>query len=175
MNAKRILPYMIVAAALGWPAVVSAQAQTERPPEGQGPYRRNPEAVEAIGKLKSPYCPGLMLEVCPSAGGAALRDSIEHLADEGWSSDSIVDWVLANHGDEYLALPPKEGAALLAWLMPPAGVLVGLGIVLIALRRMRRRREEEGPPVHEAVSPEDEARLQEALRELEKEEEAPFL
>jgi cytochrome c-type biogenesis protein CcmH/NrfF len=86
-----------------------------------------------------------------------------------------VDWVLENHGQQYLALPPKEGAALLAWLMPPAGVLVGVGIVLLALRRMRRRRAEEGPPVYEAVSPEDEERLQDALRELEKEEEAPFL
>lgn len=175
MNAKRILPLAMLLAALGWPAIAAAQAQTERPPEGNGPYQRNPSAVDAIGRLKSPYCPGLMLEVCPSAGGAALRDSIEHLADSGWSSDSIVDWVLQNHGKEYLALPPKRGAALLAWLMPPAGVLIGAVIVFIALRRMRRRQEEEGPPAQDEVSPEDEERLQEALRELEKEEEAPFL
>lgn len=176
MNAKRIIPLVVLLTGLGWVDALAAQAQYERPPEVEGPYERHPEAVEAIRELKSPYCPGLMLEVCPSSGGAALRDSIETLADSGWSSGEIVEWVIANHGESYRALPPREGAALLAWLMPPAGVLLGLVVVLVALRRMRRRREEDGPPAQDSpVSPEDEERLEEALRDLEYEEEAPFL
>lgn len=176
MNAKRILPSAVLLASLGWPAFAVAQAQYERPPEGAGPYERHPEAITAIRELKSPYCPGLMLEVCPSAGGAALRDSIESLADSGWASGDIVEWVIGNHGERYRALPPREGAGLLAWLMPPAGVLLGLGILFVALRHMRRRREGENPASESAVvSPEEEQRLEEALRELELEEEAPFL
>jgi cytochrome c-type biogenesis protein CcmH/NrfF len=176
MNAKRILPLVLALAALAWGDMASAQAQYERPPADEGPYERHPEAVEAIRQLKSPYCPGLMLEVCPSGGGAALRDSIENLADSGWASAEIVEWVIGRHGESYRAVPLREGAGLLAWLMPPAGVLLGLGILLLALRRMHRKREEQGPPVeHEAPSPEEEQRLQEALRELEEEEEAPFL
>lgn len=179
MNAKRIrwlpsLPMLLTGLACAGP--LSAQAQNERPPEGEGPYERRPEAVEAIRELKSPYCPGLMLEVCPSSGGAALRDSIESLADSGWASDEIVEWVIGNHGESYRALPPRRGAALLAWLMPPAGVLLGLVLVFLALRRMRRRREEGDPRAEDGpVSPADEARLEEALRQLEKEEEAPLL
>src|SRR6056297_1865617 len=64
-------------------SALAAQSQYELP-RGEGePYRAHPEAVEAVNKLKSPYCP-TMLEVCPSPGGAALRDSIADLAEQGW-------------------------------------------------------------------------------------------
>lgn len=180
MNAKRtrswaaLLPSLLVG--LGWTGTLAGQAQYERPPEAEGPYERPAEAVEAIRELKSPYCPGLMLEVCPSPGGAALRDSIEALADSGWASDEIVDWVIGNHGERYRALPPRRGAGLLAWLMPPAGVLLGLVILFLAFRRMRWRKDRDSPSVEAGdVTPEEEERLQDALQRLEKEEEAPFL
>jgi len=165
----------VLALSFSLPSLATAQAQSERPPEGAGPYERPPAAVEAIRQLRSPYCPGMMLEVCSSSQGAALRDSIEQLADEGWEADAIVEWMIGNHGEEYLALPPREGAGLLAWLMPPAAVLVGAGILGFAFLRMRRRQREAPPPATEDLSPEDEDRLAQALRELEKEEEAPFL
>lgn len=182
MNATRILTPTLLAVVLSAPVPVLgllaslrpavAQAAYEQPPEGEGPYERHPAAVKAIRELKSPYCPGLMLEVCPSPEGAALRDSIEALADSGWVAEDIVDWVIGNHGETYRALPPREGAGLLAWLMPPAAVLLGLGLVVLALRKMRRLRGVEGADADE-VSPEDEERLREALSRLE--EEAPFL
>ena len=165
--------------ALAWsvalPRLAAAQAQSELPPEGAGPYERPPAAVEAIRKLRSPYCPGFMLEVCSSSQGAALRDSIEQLADMGWSADSIVEWMIGNHGEQYRALPPREGTGLLAWLMPPAAILAGASVLGFAFLRMRRRHAEAGPLAIEETSPEDEERLAQALRELEKEEEAPFL
>src|SRR5688572_3385612 len=88
-------------------------------PEERRPTTRHPVAVEAIRRLKSPYCPGFMLEVCPSGLAVALRDSIEVMASEGLSADSIVNWMLANHGDTLLALPPIQGKGLVAWVVPP--------------------------------------------------------
>lgn len=155
------------------PGLAAAQAGAAEGPDARGPYSRHPEAVKAIAQIKSPYCPGFMLEVCTSSEGHALRDSIAALADEGWKADSIVDWVLARHGPQYLALPRRQGKALVAWVVPPFAVVTGLGIVVVALRSMRR-----GRPVRAAEgdpSPEDEERLREALRELEAEEETPFL
>ena len=174
MTYRRIL-LLALAWSVALPGLAVAQAQSEVPPEGAGPYERPPAAVEAIRQLKSPYCPGFMLEVCSSSQGAALRDSIEQLADMGWSADSIVEWALANHGEEYRALPLREGTGLLAWLMPPAALLLGAGLLGFALLRMKRRRDAAGPRSLEETSPEDEERLARALRELEKEEEAPFL
>jgi cytochrome c-type biogenesis protein CcmH/NrfF len=156
------------------PASLAGQAANELPPTGEGPSARHPEAQEAIDQLKSPYCPGLMLEVCPSPGGAALRDSLQELALDGRDAGELVDWVLANHGDHWRALPERSGMSLvMAWLVPPFGVLLGLGLVIVSLRRMRSnapRVETAGGP----LSDEDEVRLREAIRELDAEEEATF-
>lgn len=167
----------VVASAAGllWSgAPLAAQAANQLPPAEDGPMQVHPEAQSAIDQLKSPYCPGLMLEVCPSPGGAALRDSLQTLAMQGLSSDEIVDWVIGNHGEQWRALPKRSGASLiLAWVVPPAGVLLGLVLVIVALRTMRASA---GPrPVIEGeVSSEEEERLRAALQELDAEEEATF-
>jgi cytochrome c-type biogenesis protein CcmH/NrfF len=163
------LRLLLLGAALssGWP--LAAQQPV---PEERRPTTRHPQAVEAIERLKSPYCPGFMLEVCTSAGGAALRDTIDGLANDGWSADSIVSWVLANHGDTLLALPPAEGKGLVAWVVPPAAVALGLTLVIVALRRMRR--ELPKAEVGDQLTPAQERELDEALKELDAEEEAPL-
>ncbi len=156
------------------PAPAHAPAANERPVRGEGIQERHPEASEAIQQLKSPYCPGFMLEVCSSSQGAALRDSLQMLAEEGWSSDEIVEWVLANHGEEYRALPKRTGASLLlAWVVPPLGVFVGFAAAIVALRRMRASRPPRAVPEGD-LSPEDEERLRQAMREVDAEEEATF-
>jgi cytochrome c-type biogenesis protein CcmH len=95
------------------------------------------------------------------------------LAEEGWSSDQLVDWVLANHGEQWLALPRAEGRSLIAWIVPPLAVLLGVLLVVVALRKMREgRRVVE--PLEADLSDEEEARLREAMRELDAEEEATF-
>lgn len=156
------------------PLSLAGQAANELPPGGEGPTPRHPEAQQAIDELKSPYCPGLMLEVCPSAGGMALRDSLQTLAEEGRTSDELVDWVVANHGEHWRALPKRSGMSLvMAWMVPPFAALLGLGLVVVALRRMRanapRLATSDAP-----ISDDEEARLREAIRELDAEEEATF-
>ena len=156
---------------LAVPSAAGAQAQHERPPAGKGPHEPHPEARAAIDRLKSPYCPGFMLEVCPSPQAAALRDSLDMLARQGVSTDSLVAWVLANHGDTLNALPPARGRDLVAWIVPPLAALLGMAAVVVVLRRIRRPRE---LPPPEEVSEAERQRLEEALRELEAEEETPL-
>lgn len=157
---------LLAAMALGSLTPVGAQI-----PQGvEGEFRPTLEGEKAIGSILSPFCPGLMLEQCPSGEAGALRDSIQGLAMEGWSSNDIVEWMLANHGDEYRAIPPRTGAALWAWVMPPLAILLGIGVVFAVLRHMRgplTRRTQDGRD----PTPEEEARLRAALRELDAEEE----
>ena len=114
-----------------------------------------------------------MLQVCSSYSGAALRDSMQAMAREGWTTDELVDWVLANHGEQYLAYPEASGTGLLAWLVPPGAILLGILVVVGTLRYMRGS----APPeetVNAELSEEDEDRLREALRDMDSAEEPVF-
>ena len=139
----------------------------------EGPREPHPAADEAISRLKSPYCPGQMLEVCTSYTGAALRDSMQAMAREGWTTDELVDWMLSRHGEEYLAYPSVSGTGLWAWLVPPAAIILGVLAVVAALRYMRQG----APPVETVnaeLSAEEEDRLREAMKEMDSAEEPVF-
>jgi cytochrome c-type biogenesis protein CcmH len=133
-------------------------------------------ANEAIREIRSPYCPGLMLEVCPSDPAEALRDSIRDMAAAGMSSRAIIEDVIARHGEEWRGLPRRSGVALWAWLLPPLALLGGGVFLLARLRAMRRS----GPaaavpasdPAGTGLSPDERAQLDEALRDWEAREEA---
>jgi cytochrome c-type biogenesis protein CcmH len=131
-------------------------------------------AERAIGEVRSPYCPGLMLEVCPSPEAGALRDSMRALATEGMSQAELVEWMIANHGEEWRAVPRRSGRGIFAWIIPPLFLVAGAGLVVARLRRDRERSGAAGP----ADAPEDDlsdaerARLEAALSEWELEEEA---
>ncbi len=150
---------------------VAAQAQIEMAPATKGPHTWNPEAEKAISELRSPYCPELMLSVCSSTGGAALRDSIEQMAEAGVRSDSLVHWVLNRYGPQWLVIPPADARGVVIWVMPFLAVAAGVGVTVFALRRFRRPTP---LAVGHEVSAEEDARLAAALREIESEEEPLF-
>jgi cytochrome c-type biogenesis protein CcmH/NrfF len=141
------------------------QEPPETPPQTAEGQSVHPQARWAIDRIKSPYCPGLMLEVCSSSGGAMLRDSIQQMAERGVPGDSILEQVLAEYGEEWRAEPRFEGRGIWAWMMPPLALVIGLIAVAAVLGRRRRARatSNEGLP----VSAEDEDRLREALHDLE--------
>lgn len=174
MKMQRILRLCALMAVAGiglHAASLAAQDQVEE--ALRAPVVPHPVADEAISRLKSPYCPGLMLEVCTSYQGALLRDSLQAMARDGGTTDELVDWVLGRHGEEYLAYPRASGRGLLAWLVPPGGLLLGMVAVIVALRYMR----DSNPApevVNAALSPEEEERLKEALREMDASEEPIF-
>lgn len=143
--------------------------------QGAVPRDLHPEAEDAISKLRSPFCPGLMLEVCPTANAEALRDSIDVEARDGVAADSLVERVVAAYGEEYRAFPKRQGAGLLAWLVPPAGLLVGFGLVVLALKRLRgqtRGGSASDAWAAEELTREEEERLNAALVEFDAMEEA---
>lgn len=164
----RISPFLIVLFILPGP-FLGAQV-VESPGD---PLQPHPEGEAAISRLKSPYCPGLMLEVCAHPDSKDLRDSLQAMAYDGASADSLVSWMLGTYGEEYRAVPQARGSGLWAWIMPPLVLVFGLVLVVVVLRRIRLR---EGQPRGPAqpLSPEDRSVLAEALEELKAAEEVPF-
>jgi cytochrome c-type biogenesis protein CcmH len=152
--------------------VVSNAGPQDAPPVLE-PIQPHPEGETAISRLRSPYCPGLMLEVCPTPQAKALRDTLQAMAHGGRPADSLVAWMLAQYGEEYRAVPETRGSGLLAWLVPPLALLGGLFAVFLALRHFRTR-DMKSPSPARSLSEEDESILAEALRELKAAEEVPF-
>jgi cytochrome c-type biogenesis protein CcmH/NrfF len=185
-------PLLLLLLALFLVPLAGAERLEAQIPEGvEGTFRPHPEAEKAISRLLSPFCPGFMLSQCPAAESLALRDSIQALALEGWNADALEAWMLSRHGEEYRAVPQRSGAGLLAWILPPLALLLGMGAVGAALRKLRGEgpegsgagggealaggaqgqgeggAEDSASPGSDPDDPEVEARLREAIRDLE--------
>ena len=128
--------------------------------------RKNADA--AIARIRSPYCPGLMLEVCPSSPAEMLRDSIRTMAAQGKSADAIVEDVLARHGEEWRAVPRRTGAGLWAWLIPPFALALGGVFLWGRLKAMRGQGRAYAAAPGEGMSDDERARLNAALAEFER-------
>jgi cytochrome c-type biogenesis protein CcmH len=142
------------------------------PLQGQAGVVRDPAtepvAREAMFRLRSPATPSHTLDMCPHGNAEALRDTIRLAAAEGQTVDQLVEGVIARYGEHMRLLPQRRGAGLWAWVLPPAVLLFGLGVVLLRLRALRAPPEEQAArAVGEDLTAEERARLEEALAELE--------
>ena len=94
---------------------------------------------------------GMMCPVCPSETvdqsqvelAKQMRVIIREKLVAGESRQEILDFFVARYGESVLAAPSKSGFNLVAWVMPGVGLVVGIAVLLLALRAMRRQREME--------------------------------
>ncbi len=175
---QRLGAFLLLAVFLsvGGADLVGAIHAQERPRLDE-PVQPHPEGNRAISQLLSPFCPGLMLEVCPSPQAKLLRDTIQRMAHQGLTSDSLVAWMLATYGEQYRAVPQAKGSGLWAWIMPPLLLVSGVALLVLVLRRFRERALRgagEGTGRDASLSPDEERELQEALEQLKISEERPF-
>jgi cytochrome c-type biogenesis protein CcmH len=94
-------------------------------------------------EVMCPVC-GTTLELASEAPQAVRqREFIRGLIAEGRTKEEIKDALVAEFGEEVLALPDDEGFDLAAWLVPGLAILAAGGLIAVALRRWRR---EPSPP-----------------------------
>ncbi len=73
---------------------------------------------------------------------AFIREQIA----EGKSKEEIKAALVAEYGEEVLAVPDNEGFDLAAWIVPVAGFLLAAAAIAFGLRRWRRSTTTEPPP-----------------------------
>ncbi|MFQ5996779.1 MAG: cytochrome c-type biogenesis protein CcmH, partial [Dehalococcoidales bacterium] len=59
--------------------------------------------------------------------------------DQGQSEEQIIQFFVAQYGEQVLAAPPKRGFNLMAWITPFVALIVGAGVIYIALKKWVRR------------------------------------
>ena len=96
-------------------------------------------------EVMCPVC-GTPLELATEAPQAEReRELIRRLVDDCRSKEAVKARLVANFGDEVLALPSDEGFDLAAYLVPALAVLLGGGALAVAAVGWRRARGG-GPP-----------------------------
>jgi cytochrome c-type biogenesis protein CcmH len=81
---------------------------------------------------------------------------------EGDSDAEVMDYIVARYGEFVLLRPTTQGANLILWIAAPGMFLIALGTAVVYLRR--RERADPGAGA-DGLSPEEQARLREILRD----------
>lgn len=152
------------------PSASPALAQAETP---QPALQISDDRVNAIAKeMYCPVCENTPLDVCPTQACAEWRELIREMLAEGNTEAEIKKYFVDRFGDRVLAEPPRRGINWLIYILPPAAMLVGVGLLFGAYRSYRRpasaSTKPEGGPIDETGDLNDSAQ-DEYIRRLEEE------
>jgi cytochrome c-type biogenesis protein CcmH len=127
------------------------------------------DQVNAIAKrLNCPVCENVPLDVCETQACVQWRDLIRQKLAAGEKPEQIINYFQATYGDRVLQEPPRGGFTVLVWILPFVGLVAGVAILVVVLRRMTAQ----PAPVQLETAPSDSAdeyreRLERELEELE--------
>jgi cytochrome c-type biogenesis protein CcmH len=119
-----------------------------------------PTLTEISAEVMCPIC-GTLLELAESPQALREKAFIKRLIAEGKSKAQIKDALVAQYGQEVLALPQGSGFDLSAYLVPAIAFVVAAIALAIGVLRWRRDSGPPGPgtPSARAPSSEDSERL----------------
>ena len=95
---------------------------------------------DVAGELMSPACPGRTLLNCTSSQAEQWRELIRQKLAQGESKEQILRYFVDIGGEGILAVPPKKGFALTAWLLPLFVMVNGAGLIVVLTYRWAQRR-----------------------------------
>jgi cytochrome c-type biogenesis protein CcmH len=114
VRAARMIAIAAVAALLSSSLAIAAEPQTS--------------LSEISAEVMCPVC-GTLLELAESPQAQREKVFVQRLVDAGRTKAQIKDALVAEYGEEVLALPQGSGFSLSAYLVP----IIGFAIALIAL------------------------------------------
>lgn len=102
-----------------------------------------PPTVESIGDKVMCLCGCVaILNQCPHHGCSMheeLNAVIQKMIAEGKDEPEILQALTERYGTQILAAPPAEGFNMAAWVLPGLGLVFGLVVVVLIVRRLRSR------------------------------------
>ena len=138
---RRLLPLALCMVSL---LVVPAQAQENdsspgiaAPAPADAGAEPRTDLADLEDEVMCPIC-GTALGLSEAPQADRQREFIRELIAEGKTKDEIKDALVAEYGDEVLAVPEAEGFDLAAWLVPLAAILLAAVAIVVGLLRWRR-------------------------------------
>ena len=93
--------------------------------------------TEIEKQVMCPVC-GTLLQLAESPQAQRERVFINRLIAEGKSEEEVKDALVAEYGDEVLALPPDSGFSLSAYVVPIVAFLIAAAALTVGVLRWRR-------------------------------------
>jgi len=130
---------MTRSAALLLLGLAAAAWLTAAAPGGASADTLDDRVYAVASQLMCPVCAGQTVAESDSAVAREMREVIRTKLEAGESPDAILKFFVGQFGDSVLAEPPRRGLSLLLYLGPAAGVLAGVAIVVLCIRRWTAR------------------------------------
>ena len=132
---RSFLILFIVSIHAGFLLMACSGAQSDVPPIEQ--------RAQALNRsIMCPVCPGESIDQSQVALAVQMRDIVNEKLAEGWTDEQVREFFVERYGPSVLLEPPTEGVSLLAWLVPPIGVVAAVVAFIAVVRHMRQRPEE---------------------------------
>ena len=121
------------------------------------------DAVAAVAsQLRCVVCQNLSVADSPSEMARQMREVIRVRLAQGESPREVLAYFEARYGEWVLLSPKLKGFSLIVWVLPFAGLIVGLGTVLLVAGRWTRPAESPA----DTLTPADRERVQAELERL---------
>lgn len=90
---------------------------------------------EVSSLMRCPVCQGLSVADSPTPSAVAMKEEVRQFLAAGYTDTQILTYFEQSYG-EFIRLEPKaKGFNLLVWILPIAGLIVGLAVILKRVRR----------------------------------------
>lgn len=130
---RRWLPWVVLAAVVVATVAVAANGS------GSGDSSPGARHENLTEELRCPTCQGLSVADSPSSTARAISDDVRRRIDEGQTDTEIRQAYVETWGEWILLEPQGRGVGLVVWLLPIAGLVLGAGVLVVALTRWRRQ------------------------------------
>jgi len=145
---RRVLPGVLIVALT---ALLAASGAAAAPPSD--------DAVRRVAsQLRCVVCQNLSVADSPSEMARQMRDVVRERLAQGETDEQVIRYFEERYGP-WVRLSP---GGWLVWVLPFAGLFLGLGVVLLVTLRWTRRAEE----AQAALSPEDRERVRVEMEKL---------
>jgi cytochrome c-type biogenesis protein CcmH len=120
---------------------------------------------EVAAQLRCVVCQSLSVADSPSETAHQMKDIIRERLAAGETPEQVRAYFVEKYGTWILLSPPRQGFNLLVWVVPFAGLGLGLVLVLIVVRRWSRR---PAAPAAPPLDPAMRARIRREMAERER-------
>ncbi len=94
---------------------------------------------EVAGLLRCPVCQGMAVADSKAEMAVNMKAQVNELLARGYTEAQILQYFELAYGQFVLLRPKFQGFTSVVWLLPVLGLLVGVAVVFLTLRKLGRR------------------------------------